>query len=84
MLADVNAQGRQYGNALQAASVGGHLEIVEILLEKGADINVPGGGYSSALHAAWSRKAWAPRYAEVIAALLKAGANDNVEESESE
>jgi len=37
--ADVNARGGKYGNALQAASVMGHLEVVRILLEHGADIN---------------------------------------------
>ncbi|KAJ5102656.1 Pfs NACHT and ankyrin domain protein [Penicillium argentinense] len=35
--ADVNAQGGRYGNALQAASEGGHQEIVKLLLAKGAD-----------------------------------------------
>ncbi|KAF1830092.1 ankyrin repeat domain-containing protein, partial [Decorospora gaudefroyi] len=35
--ADVNAQGGHYGNALQAASVGGHKEVVTLLLDKGAD-----------------------------------------------
>jgi ankyrin repeat protein len=41
--ADVNAQGGQYGNALQAASNGGHKEIVKLLLERGADVNAQGG-----------------------------------------
>ncbi|GFG10695.1 Pfs, NACHT and ankyrin domain protein [Aspergillus udagawae] len=35
--ANVNAQGGHYGNALQAASAGGHHEIVQLLLEKGAN-----------------------------------------------
>ncbi|KAK1991679.1 purine and uridine phosphorylase [Colletotrichum falcatum] len=35
--ADVNAQGGQYGNALQAASYNGHSNIVQLLLDKGAD-----------------------------------------------
>lgn len=35
---DVNAQGGEYGNALQAASTKGHQEIVQLLLDKGADI----------------------------------------------
>jgi ankyrin repeat protein len=33
----------QYGNALQAASSGGHEAIVKLLLEKGADVNAQGG-----------------------------------------
>ena len=36
--ADVNAQGRNYGNALSAASNAGHTPIVQLLLEKGADV----------------------------------------------
>lgn len=34
--ADVNAQGRDYGNALQAASERGYEQIVKMLLESGA------------------------------------------------
>jgi ankyrin repeat protein len=34
--ADVNAQGGEYGNALQAASYGGHEKVVEQLLGKSA------------------------------------------------
>ena len=37
--ADVNAQGGYYGNALQAASEGGHDQVVQMLLDKGADID---------------------------------------------
>ncbi|KAM0347574.1 hypothetical protein ACHAP4_011295 [Fusarium culmorum] len=50
--ADVNAQGGQYGNALQAASYRGHLKVVQLLLEKEADINAQGGEYGNALQAA--------------------------------
>ncbi|KAF5240077.1 hypothetical protein FOXYS1_15472, partial [Fusarium oxysporum] len=50
--ADVNAQGGQYGNALQAASFGGHLQIVQSLLDKGADVNMQGGHFGNALQAA--------------------------------
>ena len=34
--ADVNAQGGEYGNALQAASAGGHEAVVRLLVDKGA------------------------------------------------
>ena len=42
---DVNAQGGEYGTALQAASTRGRKEIVEMLLDKGADVNAQGGRY---------------------------------------
>ena len=35
--ADVNAQGGRFGNALQAASAGGHDKVVQMLLENGAN-----------------------------------------------
>jgi ankyrin repeat protein len=51
--ADVNAQGGHYGSALQAASFGGHENVVRMLLVRhGADVNSQGGEYGSALHAA--------------------------------
>ncbi|THW54470.1 hypothetical protein D6D19_10716, partial [Aureobasidium pullulans] len=50
--ADVNAQGGEYGSALQAASVKGHDKTVQILLDRGADVNAQGGEYGSALQAA--------------------------------
>jgi len=40
--AETNAQGGLYGNALQAASQNGHREVVEMLLENGADVNMQG------------------------------------------
>jgi len=36
-------QGGYYGNALYAASLGGHEAIVQLLLEHNADVNVQGG-----------------------------------------
>ena len=48
----INAQGGEYGNALQAASVEGHKKVVEQLLDKGAKINAQGGQLGNALQAA--------------------------------
>ena len=48
--ANVNAQGGEYVNALQAASARGHDQVVQMLLDKEADVNAQGGEYSNALH----------------------------------
>jgi ankyrin repeat domain-containing protein 50 len=48
----VNAQGGQYGTALQAASSQGHESIVQKLLDNGAEVNAQGGDYGTALQAA--------------------------------
>jgi ankyrin repeat protein len=48
----VNAQGGEFGNALQAAAYEGHEEVVGQLLQAGADVNVQGGRYGNALRAA--------------------------------
>lgn len=37
--ANINVQGGQYGNTIQAASAGGYLKITEILLQKGVNTN---------------------------------------------
>jgi ankyrin repeat protein len=47
--ANVNAQGRCYSNALQAALLRGHELAVKLLLNKGANANAQGRYYSSAL-----------------------------------
>ncbi|KAJ7867409.1 ankyrin repeat-containing domain protein [Mycena olivaceomarginata] len=44
--------GGEYGTALQAASYRGNLEVVALLLKKGADPNAQGGEYGTALQAA--------------------------------
>ena len=69
--ANVNAQGGVYGNALQAASSHGHIQTVQLLLDKGADINAQGGRfYSNALEAASYNN-----HNKVVQLLLKRGAN---------
>ena len=50
--ADVNAQGGDFSNALQAASFRGHEAVVKLLLDKGANVNAQGGHYGNALQTA--------------------------------
>ncbi|KAJ5520152.1 NACHT nucleoside triphosphatase [Penicillium fimorum] len=47
-----NAQGGEYGNALQAASYSGHEKVVQILLDHDADVNAQGGRWANALQTA--------------------------------
>ncbi|CAF9940683.1 hypothetical protein IMSHALPRED_002122, partial [Imshaugia aleurites] len=49
---NINAQGGEYGNALQVASFRGYEKEVQMLLDKGADINAQGGHCGNALQAA--------------------------------
>jgi ankyrin repeat protein len=72
--ADVNAQGRFYGNALQAASTNGHEAVVKLLLDKGADVNVQGRPYGNVLQAAS-----ASGYEVVVKLLLDKGADVNAQ-----
>ncbi|PLB48774.1 Pfs, NACHT and ankyrin domain protein, partial [Aspergillus steynii IBT 23096] len=72
--ADINAQGGEYGNALQAASLKGYQDIVRLLLDKGADINAQGGFYGNALHAASLEG-----YQEIVGLLLDKGADINAQ-----
>ncbi|EED23180.1 ankyrin repeat-containing protein, putative [Talaromyces stipitatus ATCC 10500] len=60
-----------YGNALQAASAGGHLDVVQALLKAGADVNARGGKYSTALCAATEKG-----HQEIVQMLLSNGAQD--------
>ncbi|PVH73976.1 ankyrin, partial [Cadophora sp. DSE1049] len=47
--ANINGQGGDTGNTLQAAVIQGDEEVVELLLKSGADINGGGGEYESPL-----------------------------------
>lgn len=67
--ADVNAQGGNYGNALQAASAKGHKAVVKLLIEAGADVNASGGQFGNALQAAS-----AEGYEQIASILLDAHA----------
>jgi len=66
---DVNASGGQFGNALQAASAGGHKTVVNLLIHAGAEVNASGGQFGNALEAAS-----AGGHDHVARALLSAGA----------
>ena len=65
--------GFDYGNTLHAASAGGHTRIVQILLEKGAEMNTENGEYGTALEAAS-----AEGHIEIVQILLEKGAEVNV------
>ena len=49
--ANINAQGED-GNALQGASLRWHIQVVQMLLDRGADIDTHGGEYGNAVNAA--------------------------------
>ena len=46
---------KRHGTALQSAASGGHRETVEMLIQRGADVNVYSGYYGTALQAAAAR-----------------------------
>ena len=71
---DVNAQGGDYGNALQAASNRGHEGIVQLLVKKGAEVNAQVGGYGNALQAASNRG-----HEGILQLLVKKGADVNAQ-----
>ncbi|KAF8336030.1 ankyrin repeat-containing domain protein [Amanita rubescens] len=72
--ADVISQMGLYGDALQAASAGGHKAIVQLLLEKSADVNVQGGYYGNALQAAS-----AEGHHDLVQFLIEKGADVNAQ-----
>jgi hypothetical protein len=48
----LNREAGHHGTALTAASYGDYKKIVQLLLERGADVNAQGGGYGTAIYAA--------------------------------
>ncbi|BDD63641.1 hypothetical protein MAP00_008510 [Monascus purpureus] len=74
----VNTQGGSYGNALQAASEGGHEKAVQILLDRGADVNAQGGYYGNALQAASEGG-----HERIVQMLLDRGADDHAESEQT-
>jgi hypothetical protein len=72
--AEVNAQGGDYGNALQAASSGGHEKVVQMLLAAGAEVDAQEGNFGNALQAASLQG-----HEKVVQMLLAAGAEVNAQ-----
>ena len=68
---------RLLGNALQAASESGHGDIVQLLLDRGADINTESEEHGNALHAA---SHWG--HTEIVKLLIEKGANVNAQGTE--
>ncbi|KXH61131.1 ankyrin repeat protein [Colletotrichum salicis] len=69
---EANRHGVKYGNALQAASKGGHVEIVNMLINHGANVNAQDGQYGSALQAA-SKEGHEAIYPNALQAVLEGG-----------
>ena len=73
----IGRYGRDYGTTLHAASLGGHEKIVQMLLDKGVDVNAQGGRYGHALQAASVRG-----HDQVVRMLLDKGADVNAQGGE--
>jgi ankyrin repeat protein len=73
---NVNIQHKIYDNALQAASMEGHKQVVEILLDRGADadVNTQHKIYGNALQAASIKG-----HKQIVELLLNRGADVNVQ-----
>ena len=71
---DVGRYGSDCVLAIYAASLGGHQDIVQILLDQGADVDVEGGEYSNALQAASLEG-----HQEIVQILLDKGADINAQ-----
>ena len=64
----------RYGTVMQAASSGGHNEVVQMLLKQGCDVNAQSGRYGNALQAAALEG-----HETVVQMLLKRGAKVNAQ-----
>jgi ankyrin repeat protein len=69
-----NSHGGHFGNALQAASVGGHEKVIQMLLNVGAEVNAQGGHFGNALQAASEGG-----HEKVVQMLLDVGADVNAQ-----
>ena len=75
---NVNAEyGRGHNSPLQAATHQGRVEYIQLLLDKGADVNAQGGEYGTALRAAAYKGS-----REVVQLLLDKGADINAQVGE--
>ncbi|KAL5364805.1 hypothetical protein BJX96DRAFT_168590 [Aspergillus floccosus] len=70
----VNAQGGHFGSALQAAAYKAHEKVVQMLLDRSADVNAQGGHFGNALQAAAYEA-----HERVVQMLLDRGADVNAQ-----
>lgn len=70
--ASPNAEGEEFGNALQASAFDGTADITRLLIEAGADVNKQGTGYGYAIQAAAFSGSL-----DIMEQLVAAGANIN-------
>ena len=70
---DINAEGGRYGNALRVASHEGYKDVVQVLLDNGADVDAVGEGCQSTALQIASEKG----YGNVVKILLDKGADVN-------
>lgn len=76
-LLNINEQGGHFGNALQAAAFGGHVKMVKLVLDHGANVHIA-GRYGSAL-----RAAALGGHDSVVRLLIDSGANIDVPEGDA-
>ncbi|KAF9009620.1 ankyrin repeat-containing domain protein [Cyathus striatus] len=73
----LNSEGGKFGGVVQAASAGGHLELVKFLLDSGADPNLTGQGeYEHSLITATTSGDFS-----IVELLLQRGVNPNLRET---